>query len=159
MTIHLHIDFETCSQLELPDVGVHRYAEHASTDVLLCCFAVDDGPVSVWMPGDPVPEEIIEAAKNPDWFLVAHNAMFERTIMRQIMTRRYGWPEFPIAKFRCTMARALSLALPARLDKVAAALGLEERKDAAGARLMRRMAKGEPGDIVALASYCKQDVI
>src|SRR5262249_59041660 len=42
---------------------------------------------------------------------------------------------------RCSQAAALALALPAKLETVADALGLEHRKDADGRRLMLQMAR------------------
>ena len=103
----------------------------------------------------------------------AFNDNFERLIEQHIMTPRYGWPVIPIERHRCTQSAALSLGLPASLDKVAEALSLEQRKDEAGQLLMLRMARprdprsGEdasqihwhdnPEDIKRLGGYCKQD--
>ena len=92
-------------------------------------YAVDDGPIKLWVPGDPVPPEFIEAAQNPDWLVSAFNDQFERLIEQHIMGPRYGWPIVPIERHRCTQAAALALALPATLEKVARALKLEQQKD------------------------------
>src|SRR5262249_26262246 len=80
----------------------------------------------------------------------------------------------PIERFRCTQAMALRLALPAKLGRLADALELANRKDAAGERLMhqmskpRRARKGEDAGAVhwfddeervqRLGSYNAQDV-
>jgi DNA polymerase len=93
---------------------------------------VNEGPVSIWVPGDPVPPEFIEAASNPQWPVSAFNDNFERLIEQRIMAPRYGWPTIPTERHRGTQAAALSLGLPASLDKVAEALSLEQRKDEAG---------------------------
>ena len=85
-----------------------------------------------------------------------------------------GWPLVPLERHRCTMAMCLALGLPARLSAAADALELENRKDAAGERLMHQMSKprkprkGEdPAAYTGLTigsgcdrlySYCKQDV-
>jgi hypothetical protein len=67
MTI-LYRDYETrSSTLDVSDVGAWRYATHPETEIQCCAFAVDDEPVKLWVPGDPVPPEFIEAAQNPDW--------------------------------------------------------------------------------------------
>ena len=132
----LHRDCETRSVLDLTKVGAHKYAVHPTTDIWFYRFAVDDGPIRIWVPGDPVPPEIIEAARNPDWLVTAWNDHFERLVERQILAPRYGWPVVPIERHRCSMAAAMALALPASLEKAAIALGLEERKDKAGHRLM-----------------------
>jgi DNA polymerase bacteriophage-type len=105
-------DFETRGVVNLKKVGGWRYATHADTDVLCCAYAVDDGPVRLWVPGDPVPPEWQDAAASPDWLAVAFNDNFERQIEAHIMAPRYGWPVIPIGQHRCLMASALSLALP-----------------------------------------------
>jgi DNA polymerase len=134
-------DYETRSTLDLRRVGAWRYSRHASTDVWCCAYAVDDGEIKLWLPGDPVPAEFTEAAANPDYLVVAFNDGFERVIEQHIMSPRYGWPLVPIERHRCLQASALSLALPASLDGAAQALGLEHKKDAGGRRVMLQMAK------------------
>ena len=54
---------------------------------------------------------------------------------------RFGWPLIPIERQRCTMAMALALSLPAKLETVARALELRNQKDVVGHRLMLMMAK------------------
>jgi DNA polymerase len=169
----LHRDFEVRSTLSLPKVGSWKFAAAAKTEVLCCAFAVNDGPVQLWLPGNPVPPEFLEAARNPDWVVCAHNAQFEAAIERLIMQRRYGWPKIPLRQHRCTMAMALALALPGKLELVAEALELIHRKDRAGQRLMLMMAKPRrphkdeaPGlywfddeaRLQRLYEYCKQDI-
>jgi DNA polymerase len=93
------------------------------------------------MPGDPIPLEAIEAARNPAWKVAAHNDPFETANERDILGPRFGWPQVPLERHVCTMAMALALGLPAKLERLADALELANRKDVAGARLMRQMAK------------------
>jgi DNA polymerase len=109
--------------------------------VWCCTYAVDDQPVKLWRPGDPAPPEFMQAAADPSWLLHAHNAAFEIAIEHFIMQRRYGWPKVPLQRQRCTMAAALALALPAKLELVAEALELLHQKDKAGQRLMLLMSK------------------
>jgi DNA polymerase len=170
----LHRDFESRSPLDLKAVGVHVYAADPRTSVLCCAYAVDDGPVKLWTPGQPVPPEFVEAASNPNWIAVAHGASFEMTIEQHIMAPRYGWPLIPIERQHCTQARAMALALPAKLEAVAQALELEQQKDAAGHRLMLQMTKPrkarkdeDPNGVYGfedkerlerLYEYCQQDV-
>jgi DNA polymerase len=166
------VDFETRSVLDLKKVGAERYAVHPTTDVWCAAFAVDDGLVQLWLSGDLVPEAIITAAADPNCVLVAHNAGFERAILRHILTPRYGWPEIPIERWCCTMARCLALALPPKLAAVAKALSLPQQKaDASIVAVMSkpRLPRGaeDPAGIYwhddlehrqALYDYCKQDV-
>ena len=167
-------DFETRSTLNLADVGAWRYAADPSTEMLCVAFAVDEGEVQIWTPGQPIPEEFITAARDPDWLIVAHNDAFETAIETRLLHPRYGWPLVPIERHRCTMAAALANALPGRLEGAAAALKLPIQKDADGHRLMMQMAKprrprkGEDPDIVywhddmerrlRLQEYCRRDV-
>jgi DNA polymerase len=106
-------DYETKSALDLTKVGAWRYSTHASTDAWCSNYAVDNGEIKLWTPGDPVPAEFIEASNNPEWLAVAFNDQFERLIEKHIMGPRYGWPEIPIAQHRCLQASALAVALPA----------------------------------------------
>ena len=137
-------------------------------------YAVDDGPIGLWIPGDRVPAEFIEAAENPKWLVSAFNDSFERAIEQHIMGPRYGWPLTPIERHQCLQAAALALALPASLEGAARALGLEQQKDAAGRNPMLRMAKPrkprrdeDPAGVYwfddadrreTLGAYCRQDV-
>jgi DNA polymerase bacteriophage-type len=170
----LHRDYETRSRAILKTVGTYKYAADLSTEVLCCAYAVDDEPVQLWTPGDPVPAAFIEAATNPAWVVAAHNDAFETAIEQYILAPRYGWPVIPIERHRCTMAAALAAGLPARLGAVADALDLANRKDRAGERLMhqvskpRRARKGEDLNQVhwfddddrlrRLYEYCRQDI-
>ena len=104
-------------------------------------YAVDDDPVQLWIPGNPVPPEFIEAAHNPRWIVAAHGDHFETAIEQHVLAPRYGWPLIPLERHRCTMAMALAAGLPARLSAAADALELANRKDAAGERLMHQMSK------------------
>jgi hypothetical protein len=135
----LYRDYETRSILELKKVGGWAYAAHPSTDVWCCAYAVDDGPIELWTPGQPVPEAFIEAARNPAYVVSAFNDSFETAIEQLIMGPRYGWPQIPIERHRCTRAQVLAAALPGSLEKAAEALALTNKKS--DSRLMLRMAK------------------
>src|SRR6516165_5519745 len=170
----LHRDHETRSTILLKAVGTHRYAAHPRTEVLCVAYAVDHDPVQLWTPGDPVPPEFVEAARNPSWIVAAHGDAFESAIERHILHPRYNWSIIPSERHRCTIAMALAAGLPARLSMAADALELANRKDVAGERLMHQMSKprrarqGEDpsrvhwfddGDrLRRLYDYCRQDV-
>jgi DNA polymerase bacteriophage-type len=166
ITRTLILDVETRSKADLKAVGAHHYAADETTEVLCAAFAVDDEPIQLWKHGDPVPAEIHEFARNDNMVVVAHNASFERCIARHVLTPRHGWPEIPIEKWRCTMARAYAHALPGALENVVKALGLPYEKDKAGQRLMLRMCKPKPDgswhedpeSLEALYRYCCSDV-
>jgi DNA polymerase len=159
-------DIETRSTVELKAVGSHVYAAHCTTGVWCAGYAVDDGPVEIWIPDQPIPECFVEAARNPDWLIVAHNDAFERVIEEYILHPQFGWPLVPLERHRCTMAMTLAAALPAALEKAVDALNLPYAKDKVGQALMRKMAKPAPGggwiedaDLLRqLYAYCRQDV-
>ena len=175
MTHTLHIDFETRSTVDLRRAGVYRYAEDPMTDVWCAAYAVDDGPVKLWTPGDAVPAAVdqLTLLRNK-WEVVAHNANFERAIWQHILLPRYGWFPPKLTQWRCTMAQALAMSLPASLENAAAAAGLDTGKDMGGRRLMLQMAQPrrprkseDPNALLwwddeerkqRLYAYCKQDV-
>jgi DNA polymerase len=155
----LHLDFELRSSLALGSVSLQRYATDASTEILCARYALDDGPVALWTPGMPLPDAIA-AHKG---FVVAHNAAFEHAIIEHLLAPRFGWPAIPIGRFVCTMAMARAAALPGSLEGAAEALGIDARKDMAGAKLMKAIAtykKAHPTteELERLYDYCKQDV-
>src|SRR5262245_25202412 len=174
MPILFH-DFETRSvTLDLREVGAWRYATDPTSDIWCCGYAVDDGPIQLWVPGDPVPPEFTEATHNPEWLTSAFGDAFERRITQHIMGPRYGWPLVPIERRRCSQAAALALALPAKLKSIAAVLKLEHQKDESGRRVMMSMARprrprrdedpngvywyDDPEHREQLYAYCRNDV-
>jgi DNA polymerase len=167
------IDFETRGVLDVKRCGAAKLAEHPSTDFWCVCLTRDGQTVQRWVPGDPVPLEIIGACADSDCLFVAHNANFERTLW-PLLTTRYGWPICPpVQRWRCTQAAALALALPPALGKLCKAIGLKHQKAADG--IMHQMAKPrrprgdeDPSGIYwfddhehreALYSYCADDVL
>jgi DNA polymerase len=159
-------DIESRSTTDLKAVGVHRYATDPSTEVLCLAYAVDDGPVQLWKPDDPVPVEFFTAASDPGWTIVAHNDAFERAISQCILEPRFGFPAISLDRRRCSMAMSLVAALPGKLEKVVKALDLPEKKDPVGARLIRLLSKPRPDGtfnndpelVRQLGEYCRQDM-
>ena len=163
----LHIDFETYSAADLPACGLDNYATHPTTGVHCMGFCFDDEPVFIWTPY-LVPYNALDHVRNGGT-VVAHNAAFELAIWNNVCVPKYGWPELRPEQMRCTMAQAYAMSLPGSLDKASAALGIEQAKDMAGARVMMQLAKpktdgtfwkpeGDPAKFQKLYDYCKQDV-
>lgn len=166
-----HIDFETRSTVDLKKTGVHKYAEHANTGAWCMAWAIDDEPVELWEPDTPGDIQRLFNYIRDGGAIIAHNAAFEHVVWNVMMTERYGWPELPMEKVRCTMAMAMAMSLPAALANAAAAVNLDIGKDMEGKRLMMQMAKprkiNADGSIVwwddavkrhRLYKYCRQDV-
>src|ERR1700757_4111974 len=87
-----HRDAEPRSRVDLNKVGAHRYTTDTSTEFLWRAWAVNGGPVSIWLPSDPIPPEAFEAAHNPNWKVAAHGDPFETANEENILAPRYGWP-------------------------------------------------------------------
>jgi DNA polymerase len=172
MTKRLVLDVETRSTVDLKKVGAARYAMHPSTDIWCAAYAIDDGPVQLWVRGDPLPADLLAAIADPECTIVAHNAAFERAIWRHVLSP--SWPELPPAeRWSDTMSRALALALPPRLDKLANALSLTHRKADDGVMHLTAKPRRPRGDedpaggpywfddpehLAQLYEYCKADV-
>jgi DNA polymerase len=170
----LHFDIETRSTVDLRKTGVYVYAQDPSTDVILGCWAIDDGPVHTWLAGQGIPAELHDAlrcAAGGEVDVVAHNAAFERILHRHVLAPRYGFPELPMDAWDCTMARGRAMGLPGSLDGALGAMGAPFTKDRQGHSLMLRMCKPrriendgtvvwwEDADrIERLAAYCAVDV-
>lgn len=139
---HLHLDFETRSEVDLKLCGADVYARHPSTDVMCMAWAYDDNPVILWTPhaGGDSPKFLLNAmaAGTP---VIAHNAPFELLIWNHVMVPRYGAPPLNPEQTLCTMAMAYAMALPGSLDGSAAAVGLSHQKDMAGSRIMLQLSQ------------------
>lgn len=171
MSIPLHIDFETFSRCELKDAGLANYAADPSTGVHCMAWAFGSDPVRILVPQDFDHCQDLAVMKHvADGGLVyAHNAAFELAIWNEVMVFRHGWPVLKPEQVRCTMAMAYAMALPGALANAAPALGIAQRKDAAGGRVMMLLAKPKadgtfwtpeavPEKFAQLYAYCKQDV-
>lgn len=167
----LHIDFETYSAADLPACGLDNYARHPSTGVHCIGWAFDDEPVRVSDEDEMncgVLWRIDEHVRSGG-AVVAHNAAFELAIWNKVCVPKYGWRELKPEQMRCTMAQAYAMSLPGSLDKASSALGIDQQKDLAGARVMMQLAKpkldgtfwkpeDDPAKFEKLYAYCKQDV-
>jgi DNA polymerase len=128
---------------------------------LCVAFAVDDAPVQLWTPGQPIPKEFVEAARDPSWHVCAHNDGFESSIEELVLAPRFGWPLVPLDRHQCTAARCCANALPRELEKVAKVLELPHQKDKAGKNLIRKMVQGKAlteEELTQLFAYCCQEV-
>jgi DNA polymerase len=162
--IHLHLDFESASCVDLKKAGASRYAQDPSTVVLAVAYAYDDGPVQKLIL--PTRAEMFSIVPANDFLIHAWNANFESAILRH----RFGMA-MGAENFSCTMQRALYSGLPGKLEHAGPALRLPITKDMAGHRLMLSMSKPrkdgtfwhqDPNEgrqkLDALADYCARDV-
>src|SRR3546814_5038840 len=133
MTHALHIDVESRSTVDLRKTGSAVYFEHPTTDLWSAAWVIGDGPVQLWTPGQPCPDEVFDHVLSGG-LCVAHNYLFERGAWRALLWPKYGWPEPKLSQWRCTLAKALAMALPGSLENAAAAVGMEKGKEGEGRR-------------------------
>ena len=147
MTSLLYLDTETFSGADLKKVGSYAYAEHPTTEVIICTYAVDDGPVEVWdCTSEPVmPISLRVALRNVmrgRMKIVGHNfLMFDRLIMKHC----WGF-DIPVSNTIDTMIWAFRHALPGSLDALCQVLGVsaDNAKDKRGKALIKRFSKPTP---------------
>lgn len=121
MTEPLFIDLETYSEVPIKQ-GTYKYAENA--EITLLAYAIGDTPVRVadFTAGEEPDSEYHYALKHADTVQVAHNSMFDRTVLR------YCRPDLalPIERWHDTMVRALAHSLPGGLDKLCEIMGVPQ---------------------------------
>lgn len=146
---YLYLDFETFSEADLKKVGSYAYAEHPTTEVLICTYAFDDEPVQVWdcTDGSDMPGDLHRALRrlvkpNSRIKMVWHNgSMFDRLIMKHC----WGF-DIPVSNTIDTMIWAFRHALPGSLDALCEVLGVsaDNAKDKRGKALIKRFSKPTP---------------
>jgi DNA polymerase len=136
----LGIDYESFSEVDLKKSGLHNYATHPSTGAHCMSYGPDPEHVKIWIEGEPFPEDL-RTHLAQGGILTAWNAQFEWSIWNLCCVRKYNWPPLPISQVRCSMVRAYAMALPGALEDAAPALGVDQRKDAEGHRIMLQLSK------------------
>lgn len=178
------MDWETRSALDLTIVGGARYAKHPSTLPLLLSWAIDDGPVKLWVPDlsaelpakvwkfvkgyvDAVgtfPPELHAFTKSAGSYWVAWNMAFDRQIAQHCATPRFGFPDMPTHKTLDAMAQAAASNLPGRLDMAGRVLGLGS-KTVGGKGIMKKFADAaipmpdKVDDWKTYLDYSRQDTV
>lgn len=173
----LYLDFETRSTIDLKARGADVYSRDPSTDILCMAWAVNDGPVEIWIPPriTAALEEVLFMIRD-GVTVVAHNAHFELAIWNHVAIKKQaGWPYLLPQQNVCTMAMAYAQSLPGALADAAPAAGLTLQKDNAGHRIMLKLSQPRsvdeatgkvewwtpsivPDDFQKLYAYCRQDV-
>jgi DNA polymerase bacteriophage-type len=178
------VDFESRSACDLRKCGAWVYSRHPSTEILCLAFRLPywaKGRTGLWAPG--LASSVADQRELCDWItsgrqVEAHNAFFERCLWANVLVPRFSFPPLGDRQIRDSAAKAASHALPRGLDAALEALGLSERKDVAGGKVMMKMNKprkprkkeresGVTGLLwhdtpelrETLYAYCRQDVI
>ena len=168
------IDFETRNVTNdklLFQVGAFNYSRHPSTKILCLAYKLPgNANVKYWYNHKGFRFPLKEMAPPQDLFdyiaegglVEAHNVFFERCIWTHCAEQSLNWPAVPVNQWRCSMAKALVCAIPRSLEEGAKAMGLKEKKDESGKKLMIIMASTYASDniknIKRLIAYCIQDV-
>jgi DNA polymerase bacteriophage-type len=118
----LWLDTETYADTPIKH-GTYAYLQDC--ELMIVTYAIDGGPVQVWdrTSGSAAPYELIEAMLLADE-VIAHNAMFDRGVI----AKHFGVHAPELARWRCTMVRALAHSLPGSLDKLCDILGVPQDK-------------------------------
>ena len=157
------IDFETLSFADLTEVGLDKYANCLSTEVL--CIAVGTEPHNVVVlpptyQNNPVLEHVRQGGKIQAW-----NAMFEYAIWNCVCVPKYGWPPLRLEQCIDTMAIAAANNVPQALGDAAIFMDASQQKDTRGRYLIQKLCKPhkgvfnkDPELMKELFDYCAQDV-
>lgn len=161
----LFLDIETYCDQDVRKVGVYRYSEDPSFEILMCAWALGiDDEVKVAIGEDEISK--IPGITDPAVTKIAHNAQFERVCFSRMFL---GHSEYlPVEEWYDTMAIAGEHGYPQGLAPLARALGADP-KDSAGTRLINLFCKPYRGKRVYpsdqpekwrdFVEYCRQDVI
>lgn len=190
---YLIFDYETRSEVDLKKVGAFEYSAHPSTRILCAAWRLGTKEElktlksRVWSPAYNVCDaEFLEGFYDDRVKLIAHNALFEKVITENVLSKllmSYGPRHIPARRgagivanlkperWMCTAAMAAALALPRNLENACLALNLPVKKDMEGRRLMLKYSKprrlsqrnsnlwhSDRAGLERLMLYCQRDV-
>lgn len=143
----LFLDTETFSVVDLKKVGAYAYAEHPTTEIMICTYAIDEGRVQTWdaTESPTMPRELRKAlrrvSRKKAKIVMANGLLFDRLVIRE----KWGI-DLPVSQIEDTMIMAFRHALPGSLDMQCQVLGVdaEHAKDKAGKALIKRFCKPTP---------------
>lgn len=123
--IHLSIDLETYSDVNLKKAGLYRYVQSPAFEILLFAYSFDGAPTQVidMAQGEETPLEVIHALTDPQCLKHAYNAVFEWYCLS-----KYMGAQLPPSQWRDTMLHGLYAGYTAGLDATGRALGISEDK-------------------------------
>lgn len=134
--IHLSIDLETYSDVNLKKAGLYRYVQSPAFEILLFAYSFDGAPTQVidMAQGEKIPLEVIHTLTDPQCLKHAYNAAFEWYCLS-----KYMGAQLPPSQWRDTMLHGLYAGYTAGLDATGRALGIPEDKQklATGKALIR----------------------
>jgi DNA polymerase len=158
------IDFETRSFADLTEVGLDKYANCLSTEVLCIAYGAYPDKIrvidSVFTQNFPLLDHVRNGGKIQAW-----NAMFEYAIWNCVCVPKYGWPKLRLTQCIDTMAIAAANNVPQGLGDAALFMDASQQKDTRGRYLIQKLCKphkgvfnNDPELLKELFEYCQQDV-
>ena len=145
------LDFETRSSIDLKKSGSFKYSEDPSTQPTCLAFKIRNNSkmyflnfkmVNKQWPDLPLALRILwQRLISEKYEFTCHNALFETVIYKNILVKKYGWPNIPFRQFRCTAAKAAACALPRNLEGAGSAMRLTTQKDKRGLIAMLQICK------------------
>lgn len=139
MPIHMTVDIETYSSVDIKKAGLYKYVESPDFEVLLFAYSFDGAPVQVidLASGEELPWNVRNALLSNGFTKHAYNAAFEWYCLSKYLgvTDKNAW----LRQWSCSMIHALYTGFPASLAAAGQALGLpqDKQKDRAGKALIR----------------------
>lgn len=176
---NLFLDFESRSEISLPERGLDNYLRHPSTKPLMLGWALDDEQVNLWQPhiDGKFCSELRDALSNPHVRKIAFNVPFEYGIFKYLLGQ-----DIPLSYWDDVLIMARHLSVTGDLEEVGKIFGLpqDQVKIKDGSRLIQKFcspcyAGGEetlfgisqpefrdwdtdPTDWQAFCNYCIRDV-
>ena len=143
----LFLDTETYSEVDLKKSGSYRYAEDESTEILICSYAIGDGPAKVWdcTYGSRMPDDLKDALcrvrRHKAKLVMQNGLMFDRLVMRNCWDMDID-PRDIIDTMVCAFRHSLpgSLAMQCEVLQIDDSLA----KDKRGKALIQRFCKPTP---------------
>lgn len=143
----LFLDTETFSPVDLKKSGSYAYAEHPETEILICSYAIDDGPAQVWdcTDGSRMPDDLKSALRqvrrHKAKLVGANFLMFDRLVMRNCWDM-----DIDPRDILDTMVMAFRHSLPGSLAMQCEVLQIDDSlaKDKRGKALIQRFCKPTP---------------
>lgn len=154
--VYCVLDYETYSKADLRKVGAFEYSVHPSTEILCAAWRIGTretlrtAETMYWCSALPNPGSLGSLFKSfmaHDIVLVAHNALFEQVITRNVFAVKYMYSKkaelqsITPMRWLCTASLASALALPRNLEGAGKVLNLQIQKDMEGNRLMKKWMK------------------
>lgn len=175
----LFLDFETRSEISLPDRGLSNYVLHKSTQALMLGWTIENAKPKLWQAREgKFDSELQDALTDPHVTKAAFNSPFEINVFRHVLKM-----DIPVEQWLDVLVWARHMSVTGDLEEVGEIFGIkqDEAKIKDGKRLIAKFCQpqykggeetlfgisepwfadweSDPDDWALFCEYCKQDVI